>query len=189
MKKEKVSRSEFVPIVGDGGIACSDVGEGRFIPVLILDCANKKDLYDLILIHGNTPPGDVTTTWALRRFDKKHIYLKLEFARPAVVVAYISFTLEKYAGLVEGIMKSRAVYLQPQQSGSKVIEGIDKPKIVVEVTSKLDKWPSIYCDAVETKYRKAGHGRKQAKVLAREYMSRSSELWSRRMHRSPSADT
>lgn len=54
-----------VPIVGDGAIANPDLGDGRIVPVLIVDCEGFSALEDLISLHQGLPPGDVVSMWGL----------------------------------------------------------------------------------------------------------------------------
>lgn len=181
----QIDENGIVPIFGDGGIGNPEVGDGRLIPVLIIDCSTHSDLYNLILIHEETPPGDVTIKWGRRLFDKRHAYLTLEFTSPIKTTATFRFLLAKQAGLVDGIIRSRGVYLQPLQSGSKVIAGIQKPKLLVEIPSSatFPGWPELHRSATQKRYRKEGASRSQAAVLTKEHLARVADLWAQRMNR------
>lgn len=74
MIKKRIKNSEVIPIVGDGALISPDVADRRLIPVLILDCVKHGSFKNLINIHQNTPPGDVTSTWAFKRFYSKNMY-------------------------------------------------------------------------------------------------------------------
>ncbi|MFZ2406775.1 MAG: hypothetical protein WAW41_16695 [Methylobacter sp.] len=178
----KVKLRDIVPIVGDGAIANPDFGDGRFIPVLIVDCCNHSALLDLILIHSETPPGDVVAKWGRRRFEKKHIYLTLDFKRPVETSASFCFNVAKQSILVDWIRNARGVYLQPTESGSKVSEGINSPKISVEIPSSatLPDWEEIYRDSLIKRYVKSGFSKTQAKEAAIQHLARSRELWTKR---------
>lgn len=158
------------------------MADGRIIPVLILDCSAHQELYELILLHEHTPPGDATLTWGRKRFDKKHVFLKIEFSRPLVTRVMLSFTLERQAALVDGIINSRGVYLQPLQSGRRVTEGLDKPKIIVEVPSSatFPEWPKLHRDTIVRTYRSQGAPRTVADALADQHLARLKEIWSKR---------
>lgn len=179
----KIELRHLVPIVSDGAIAHPDIGEGRLIPVLIVDCENHPALHDLILIHADTPPGDAVVRWGRRIFDKKHVYLTLDFARPVETSASFCFDVAKQGGLVDWIINTRGVYLQPSSSGTKVSEGIDQPKIVVEIPpgTTLPRWESIYCNSVIRTYRKSGCTRAEAKEAAAQHLARLRELSAKRM--------
>lgn len=179
----KIELRHSVPIVGDGAIANPDIGDGRLIPVLIVNCENHSALHDLILIHADTPPGDVVVRWGRRMFDKKKIYLSLDFARPVATSASFCFEVSKQGGLVDWIINARAVYLQPSASGAKVIEGLDQPKIVVEIPPEttLPGWEGIYRNSVSRTYRKNGCSRAEAKDATDQHLARLRELSSMRM--------
>lgn len=179
----KIDLGHLVPIVGDGAIAHPDIGDGRLIPVLILDCNNHPALHDLILIHSETPPGDVVVRWGRHIFNKKHVYLTLDFARPVATSASVCFDVAKQGGLVDWIINARGVYLQPSASGSRVIEGIDQPKIVVEIPPEttLPGWDGIYQNAVIKSYIKNGYSRAQAKEATAQHLSLVRELSTIRM--------
>lgn len=178
----KLKLRDIVPIVGDGAIANPDFGDGRFIPVLIVDCGNHPALLDLILIHSETPPGDVVAKWGRRRFEKKHVYLTLDFKRPVETSVSFCFDVAKQGILVDWIRNARGVYLQPTESGSKVSEGINSPKISVEIPSSatLSNWEKMYRDSLIKRYVKNGFSRTQAKEAATQHLARSRELWSKR---------
>jgi hypothetical protein len=182
MLRGKLDTSRIVPVVGDGGIAHPGIGDGRLIPVLIVDCAKHPDLYELIRLHETTPPGDAHSTWGREYFDKKNVYLAFEFERPVATTAVFRFSLDKQSGIVDGIIHARGVYLQPLQSGSRVFDGMNSPKILVEVpaSATFDEWPALHRATVVRKYRADGAPKAVAKALAEAHLQRLSELWSGR---------
>lgn len=177
MLREKVKSEFFVPVVGDGAISTSKWGEGRLIPVVIVDVSNNFELRNLIDVHQHTPPGDVETTWARKRFDDKYIFLKMEFFRPVSTTIYLPFRLSGYADLVGGIIKSRAMYLQPHESGRSVSDGVNNPKILVEVAAVFEQWVDVYRKTMVKRYRALKHSKKDALNLADEHMKRAGEIW------------
>jgi hypothetical protein len=52
-----------IPIVSDAAIATDAVGDGRFIPLVILDTRARPDVAELIEIQAKVPPGDVISAW------------------------------------------------------------------------------------------------------------------------------
>lgn len=177
----KIDLSNTVQIVSDGAIATGPIGEGRLIPVVVVDCGEHRPLVELVQLHEHTPPGDVSSLWAKKLFDKKHIFLRLEFQRPVVTDVTLQFSLEKHLALVDGIMKSRGLYLQPSEFASRVSRGMEKPKILVEVPSTFPAWDALQLELVAKQFRRNGASRKDAKVLAREHIQSMSEIWARRM--------
>ncbi len=184
----KFDLSTVVPIVGEGAIAHPDIADGRMIPVLIVDCAEHQALYELILVHETTPPGDASLRWGRRILDKRHVYLTMEFSRPVPTSIAFRFALAKQGSIVDHIINARGVYLQPLQSGTRVSEGFDKPKILVEVpaSATFPEWKMLFYSTVVRAYRDSGAPKSIAKILAREHLDRLSEMWGRRQNRRPS---
>ena len=69
--KEAVSiqhpvEAEPVPIVADASVATVAIGDGRMIPLLILDTSKRPDIEDMVKAHLHMrSQGDVNTRWAL----------------------------------------------------------------------------------------------------------------------------
>lgn len=187
MPHGKIDESAIVPIVSDGAIGHPAIADGRIIPVLIVDCTKHQALYELIRLHESTPPGDATLVWGRQIFNKKHVFLTIEFSRPLPTKIVLRFTLAKQAGLVDGIIQSRGVYLQPLQSGRKVLDGMDKPKLLVEVpaSATFPEWKELHRASAIRTYRDEGAPRSIAKALADEHLQRLSEIWGKRQKRSP----
>lgn len=169
----KVDDKDIVAIVADGMIGHPGIQSGRLVPVLIIDCARHPALEALIHAHKDTPPGDVVCSWGWSRFSKRNVYLTLRFKQPVETSATIPFQVSRQGVLVESILNARAVYLQPLTSGTRVSEGINKPKIIVEVpaSASFPTWQNLYRRELETQYRSKGLARAQAKVAAREHLA------------------
>ena len=52
-----------VRIVWDAAIATTIIGDGRLIPLLIIDASERPDVSELVRIHKHLPPGDVICQW------------------------------------------------------------------------------------------------------------------------------
>jgi len=175
--------SKPTPIVADGAIATTSIGEGRLVPALILDCDDNRALHELIILHEETPPGDVLVTWGRPRFDKSVAFLVLEFKRPIHVKVVISFDISKQGGLVDAIIHARGVYLQSKDFGQTVSAGLNNPKILAEIpaSATLPGWDSQYQGVLVKQFKRHGFSRKEAKQAAAEHMARLRELWHTRM--------
>lgn len=176
----KIGRIEnIVPVIADGGIADPLVSHGRMIPVLVVDCEHHSALIDLCHIHKNTPPGDVVSTWVIDWFDKQHIYLQLNFVKPIKTTASLKFGVRKQGGLIYGIMAAHGFYFQPSSFAPKVSQGLDKPKILIEVHSQVTppNWDSIYEKQLVKRYKSEGYDRIQARQAAKQHVDRAKEFW------------
>jgi len=177
--ERRIPSNLFVPIVADGAIAQPDFGDGRLIPVLIVDCSKRPDLRDLIVSHEDSPPGDVSVTWGKRPFQNQTVMLLMEFTRPANVQVALEFDVFRQGGLVDAILHNCGVYLQPLEFGARVIEGMDKGKIIAEVpdTGFRSIWDSLYHKRVAKELRRQGLSRADAAAAAEEHIRRFRDIW------------
>ena len=53
---EPIARTP-VPIVAEGAISSTTLGDGRLIPVLILDTSNRPDIDEFVRVHQHLPAG------------------------------------------------------------------------------------------------------------------------------------
>jgi hypothetical protein len=178
MPRLTVEDHALVPIVGDGAIGDPRVLGGRLFPVLILDCSDHRALEDLILAHEHGPPGDVVASWGWKLFSRKTVYLSLRFDRPIETVACLAFDVASQGGIVEWIVNARGVYLQPLSSGPVVSQGMDKPKILVEVpaSATFPVWKELHRKTLEKTFMKEGLARSQARGAAQQYLARMHEI-------------
>lgn len=178
MRLARIDVSNPIPIIGDGAIANTDVADGRLIPVLVTDCDNRRDIVDLVLTHRDTPPGDVVVRWVRKVFNEKVIYLFLSFERPMEVSFQFTFDIQEQGGLVDMIVRARAFYLQPKDFGMRASEGLNRPKILIEVPSstKLPGWDETYRRSITKRYRKQGMTKIDAATATVEHLARLREL-------------
>lgn len=173
----------YIPLIRDGAIANPDIGDGKLIPILILDCSNHPGFLNLVLVHQETPPGDVISRWGYSRFNKRFVELNLKFIKPVELEINIRFDLRTQPAIADSIVQSKSVYLQPNEYGGRVIDGIDKPKIVIEVPpqTKLPKWDSMLLKQIAIKMKKDGIGKKSAKDAAKQHLERIREFTGKRI--------
>ena len=87
-----------VPVVADGSIATVAVGDGRMIPLLILDTSKRPDIEDMVKVHHHMgSQGDVTSVWGRpdRFFDTGTVRLLLTFERPSRCQVLLQFDIKK----------------------------------------------------------------------------------------------
>ena len=179
----KIEDANLIPIISDGAIASPFYGDGRLIPVLVIDCDKHRALKDLIDLHEETPPGDADVTWGRARFNKKYVYLVLNFKRPSEVTVAFKFNVDHQGGLVDGIIRACGVYLQPKESGLRVLQGVDEPKILVEIPASADlpNWDNIYNSRLIKEFRTRGLSRSESKAATTEHRKRLNEIWKKRI--------
>ena len=178
----KVRDSELIQIAGNGAVATPSVGDGRLIPYLLLDCQRRFDIHDLILNHQDQPPGDVMSSWAIARFDSNSVFLHLDFKRPTPANFFIQFDLSKHAMLVDGLMQSNVTYIQSNTVAKDVVDGGDKPKILIEIPSDKPPfvWDTLFEKLVRKQFRREGLKRAQAAEAAKMAIAVSRDFWALR---------
>lgn len=177
-KRKETLASRFkvdhiVPIVSNAAIATAAVGDGRMVPLLILDITNRPDIDDFIRAHDELPPGDATSTWASLFEFPHHISLLLEFTKPFETKAILNFELAIDGIVVDLIMNAGNVYLQAGKPGDRLHQALEEPRIIAEIGTEMPKdlWESIWQKAIRRKLRAEGISRTESKRIAPEYMS------------------
>ena len=158
-----------VPIVADGMIATAVMGEGRHIPLLILDTSSRPDIETMVLAHQEFGPGDVIFVWSFKErwFGLASPLLLLRITKPSECVVVIEFDMTKRQGiLVDQILWAQSVYLRPGRPGDRLATTIDKPSILAEVPASeaFDKrFQRIHEKALFRSFRKKGMSRADSK--------------------------
>lgn len=160
--------SEPVPVVADGAIATVVLGEGRLIPLLILDTSKRPDIEDMVMAHKILPPGDVKIQWGCIRKLENTVLLILQFQRPSEISIILDFNVTNQGILVEQILKAKSLYLQPGRAGDRLSTTMDKPKIIVEVPDSgfQKEWKKIWLKELTKMFRTKGLRRGEAKLAA-----------------------
>lgn len=170
----------FYKIVEDGGMSAMTIGEGRFIPALIIDVEDDIEVLELIQLHESLPPGDVKFQWSLPRtlFSPKSIFLNIEFSKPMQINFGIEFQLSNQNGLVDGIIQSRAFYLMTGKKGDKVSQKIEESIIIEVPNMDFDKkWAEMLNNTLKKKYRNIGASKKDAQKMATNHIKSMREIW------------
>ena len=94
-----------ISIVSDAAIATRGFGDGRLIPLVILDTTTRPDVEAMIVAHRDLGPGDSTSAWARRsRFDWRGIRLVLTVTNPSRCTMVLDFDIDRQGGLVDQIV-------------------------------------------------------------------------------------
>ena len=180
----KVTKETFAlySIAEEGLMSSENVGEGRMIPVLVIDIKDNKAIEDLLKIHKDITAGDVTMTWSQKFYDRSYFILKMEFTKPMEIVFGIQFKIEKEYSLVDGIMQSKGFYLQTGVKGDKISKKMEDPKILIEVPDMgvKDIWNKILLDTLKKKYKKQGYKRREATSISKQHISEMRKFWKMR---------
>jgi hypothetical protein len=158
-----------VPIVADAAVATVIFGEGRLIPLLILNTLNRPDIENMIKAQVQLPAGEVKSQWA-RLFSETEstVSLILEFLRPSEIFVLLCFDIANQGILIETILKSKALYLQAGRPGDRLSTTMNTPRMLIEVPDMgfQKEWEKIWPKEVAKKLRGQGLKRKEAKLAA-----------------------
>ena len=178
-------------VIGDGAMASVNLGEGRIIPVLIINPNDNHSLIELLKAHETAPPGDVHLRWAITKnftsissiIRPTEIQLVLEFTNPVSIKFGIRFLVETQFILVNGILLSRGFYLQLGDKYSKASD-LESEKILVEVPfMEFDKiWYKLLLKHFRITFINKGYSRKQSREIAKDLLKSSKEQWKFRLN-------
>ena len=158
-----------VPIVADAAIATAALGHGKLIPLVILDTTARPDIEEFVRIHSFLSPGDVTVSWVRYPYGKRNLSLLIQAQRPSEVTFFIAFDLDSsHCVIVEQIIKSRALYVQPGRIGDRLVSTLDHSRILVEVgdLSFDETWDQLLHASTVRQFRSGGMSKAQAKDAA-----------------------
>lgn len=162
-----------IPVVHTAALAGVPVADGRLIPYLVLDTTNRPDVVQLVAVHEHLPPGDVGTTWAFMPKNNRAISLILEFKKPAELFMRLEFGIVEWGGVVDQIMRSKMLYLEPGAPGDRLDPTLAKPRILVEVMadSFQQEWDRILHSTLTKDFRKRGMPKRKAEGAAKEMVA------------------
>jgi hypothetical protein len=149
------------------------MGDGRLIPLIILDTTGRPDLEELIRVHQYVGPGDVVSQWAAIEDGSGRVGLLLSFEKPMDVSALILFDLASQGGLVDQIVRVKGLYLQAGREGDRFIKDTERPKVLMEIpdTGFGQVWDKLFLRSVVKRMRDAGLTRREAKEAAQSHIT------------------
>ena len=175
--------NNHLPIISDALIGSKSIGDGKMIPSLIIDTANRPDVEKLILHHKDLPPGDAVTSWAQIRGHKNSIALIIEFNRPSELSFILLFDIAKQGILVDSILSAKSVYLQSGSCGDRMFNTVGVPRIILEVPDMgfSKDWSSMWRKTIIKAFRKKGLNKKDAINACNESIKRMREISKKRV--------
>lgn len=171
--QKKYMKDDLISVVADAAIATKKIGDGRLIPLLILDTVSRPRLKEYIRVHKHFPPGDVVSQWATILDGSRRVALVLDLRGAMDMRVVIEFDPEKQGGVIDQIVSSKAVYIQAGKPGDRFIAMMDEPKVILEIpdTGFSRVWDELYFEAVVRRARKSGLSKKQANASAIDFIT------------------
>jgi hypothetical protein len=178
------SEAESTPIkiVADAAIAVGAVGEGRLLPLLVLDTSQRPDIDALVTMHPPWVPGEVESSWIRMPGGRSRVGLLLSFSRPAELNVVIEFVVRTHGGLVDQIARARGFYLQPGKPGARPDYLSEHSSLLVEVAAEFGaEWDRILLSELQRGFRQEGMSRAEARSAAVELVASWRKLTETRM--------
>src|ERR1700736_891278 len=126
--------TKAVAIAGDASVSTVSVGNGRLIPLVILDTRDRPDVEAIIEAHRNgLAPGDVLVTWGELNGRRDHVALVCQFIRPVESLVVIEFAIFPQGILIDQALTAKALYIQGGRPGDRVSNDLKKPKVLIEI--------------------------------------------------------
>ena len=163
------------------------VGDGRMIPLLILDTSKRPDIENMVKAHHLMgSQGDVTSVWGRPNtfFDTGTVRLLLTFERPSRCQLLLQLDIKKYGGLVDNIILSQGLYIQPGRPGDRLRTTFNNPRVLAEVPSRKfqPEWTKMLRKTLRKLAQKEhGMSRAKAKLATEKYIDRWRDLLSTRV--------
>jgi len=157
------------------------------IPLLILDTSRRPDIEDMVKAHHALEgQGDVKAQWGRPDtfFDKGVVSLILTFEKPSHCLIILRFDIGKYGGLVDQIIRSQGVYVQPGKPGDRLSTTFDNPRVLAEVPSRefQAEWDRMFRKAMRKRFqREHGMSRSEAKLATEKFITDWRDLSSKRI--------
>lgn len=157
-------------IISDAAMATRVLGEGRLIPVLIVDASERPDVRELLSLQEYLLEGDAESQWGQSLKNKADVMLMIRFLRPTELTMLIDFEIPRQAGLVDMILKARALYLQLGAEGDRLGNTAGEKKLRIEIVGTFPQWEDMMFQRVFQDFRGRGLSRPEAKRAAKEFV-------------------
>ena len=173
--------------MADGSIATVAVGDGRMIPLFILDTSKRSDIEDMVKAHHlMESQGDITSVWGQPDtfFDTGTVRLLLTFERPSRCQLLLQWDIKKYGGIVDNIILSQGLYIQPGRPGDRLRTTRNNPRVLAEVPSRKfqPEWTKMLRKTLRKLFQKEhGMSRAKAKLATEKYIDQWRDLLSMRV--------
>lgn len=172
--KKEISLSEIqsvpVKVVSNASMAAMGVGEGRNIPLIIIDSSDRPDIKNLFENHEQSIKGESRAYWNI---IGNKVALLLEFLSPVDCKFIIEMDVVKMGPVINLIFKSQSLYIQQGKPGDRLKNNINLPKIIIDVHCQDFKstWDELFLKKMKLHFkRKYKVSKKEAGKMAMRYI-------------------
>jgi len=148
--------------------------DARLVPLVVIDTSERPDLDSLFASYTPEAVGNVAIQWGRRDgAPKGTVTLNIKFIAPVEQLLMLDFEIVRQGLLVDGILRTRELYLQGIRSNDADQEA-RSPKIrVVVPDTKFDGiWQELLMDELVQRSKALGATEHHARFLAQESIRR-----------------
>jgi hypothetical protein len=148
--------------------------DGKLIPLVVIDTNERPDLDSLLASYTPETVGDVAIQWGRRDgAPKGTVTLYVQFIAPVKRLLILDFEIVRLGQVVDGILRTRELYLQGVRSGDADTQvQTPKVKVVVPDTEFDAIWEELLIDELAQRSKALGTTDQHARLLAQESIRR-----------------
>ena len=150
-------------IVSDASITSLHIANGKNIPLIIVNTIAYPQIERAIIAHTSVQNGHISTIWG-KSTDERFITLQFTLVDPVPIQFFVAFNIEKQGGLVDLIIHSQLLYIQPGKTKDRLLNSMDSPRLMIEVPSShfLSEWQLIFQHVMTKHFRGMGLNKKRS---------------------------
>lgn len=170
-KKDKnISEKLQLEIISDASISSLHIANGKNIPLIIVNTLAHPEIERAIIAHTSVQNGHISTIWG-KSTDDRFITLQFSLVDPVPKEFFVAFNVEKQGGLVDLIINSQLLYIQPGKPRDRLSNTMSSPRLMIEVPSThfSSEWKLIFQRVMTKHFRQLGLNRKDAKNAALDF--------------------
>jgi hypothetical protein len=148
--------------------------DGKLIPLVVIDTHERPDIDSLFASYTPETIGDVAIQWGRRDgAPKGTVTLNIQFIAPVKQFLMLDFEIVRQGLVVDGILRTRELYLQGLRSGGADTQ-VQSPKVrvVVPDTGFGSIWEELLIRELAQRSKALGASEQHARFLAQESIRR-----------------
>jgi len=148
--------------------------DGKLIPLVVIDTNERPDIDSLFASYTPETVGDVAIQWGRRDgAPKGTVTLNIRFTAPVKQLLMLDFEIVRQGLMVDGILRTRELYLQGVRSGDGDTQ-VRSPRVrVVVPNTKFDGiWEELLIGELVQRSKALGATDHHARFLAQESIRR-----------------
>jgi len=153
---------------------CVYMRDGKLIPLVVIETNERPDIDSLFASYNPETVGDVAIQWGRRDGAAQGtVTLNIQFIAPVKQLLMLDFEIVRQGLVVDGILRTRELYLQGIRSGDAETQ-VRSPKVrvVVPDTNFDGIWEELLIEKLAQRSKALGASDHHARFLAQESIRR-----------------